>query len=44
MGERALHTFQEHYDMRRNAESILRVFETTTVAGTAATNREAEAR
>ena len=27
MGQRALATFQERYDMRRNAEAILRVFE-----------------
>lgn len=28
MGQRALETFQQHYDMRRNTEAILRVFET----------------
>lgn len=27
MGERALQTFRTHYDMRRNTEAILRVFE-----------------
>lgn len=27
MGRQALHTFEEHYDMQRNSEAILRVFE-----------------
>ncbi len=32
MGEKALITFRSHYDMRRNTESILRVFERLTPA------------
>ena len=44
MGERALTTFEQHYDMRRNAKTILRVFETADrrpAAGTKTTQAEA---
>lgn len=34
MGTRALATFQQHYDMRRNAEAIVRVFEDLSAPGT----------
>ncbi len=44
MGSRALATFEQSYDMRRNTESILRVFETSTApkaSGPAPTHAEA---
>ncbi len=46
MGERALATFQQLYDMRRNTEAILRVFETYPTAPADATeiSQIAEAR
>ena len=44
MGQRALSTFQQCYDMRRNAEAILRVFEDLVPRAEPAVPVEAEAR
>ncbi len=41
MGQRALRTFESGYDMRRNAESILRVFEGLTTASPTGAERTA---
>jgi len=43
MGQRALQTFQEHYDMRRNAEAILRVFERAEAAPAITSAKRVEA-
>ena len=43
MGQRALQTFETYYDMRRNAGTILRVFETAHAAPGGTDSRQVEA-